>query len=106
MVGDPEQEDFGRGVGPDDTDDGGRIIDRDEEQFCRFLSEIQRVSAIKREPDITAEVTFDVLGKMPSEGRLMSPELIIYFLSLQSRPQANLRTAFQSWLPSQSHRHD
>ena len=75
MVGDPEQEDFGRGVGPDDTDDGGRIVDREEEQFSRFLSEIQRVSATKREPDITAEVTFDVLGKMPSEGPMMSPEL-------------------------------
>lgn len=75
MVGDPEQEDFGRGVGPDETDDGGRVVDREEEQFSRFLSEIQRVSAMKREPDIAAEVTFDVLGKMPSEGRSMSPEL-------------------------------
>jgi hypothetical protein len=75
MVGDPEQQDFGNGVGPDDTDDAGRIIDREEEQFSRFLSEIQRVSSTKREPDIAAEVSFDVLGKIPSEGRLMSPEL-------------------------------
>jgi flagellar motor protein MotB len=88
MVGDPEQEDFGNGVGPDDTDDGGRIINREEEQFSRFLSEIQRVSTLKKEPEIVAEFSLDVFGALPTDGSLMSPEL--------KATLAQVRSAFNS----------
>jgi hypothetical protein len=75
MVGDPEQEDFGNGVGPDENDDGGRIINREEEQFSRFLSEIQRVSSMQKEPEVVAEFSLDVFGALPTDGPLMSAEL-------------------------------
>jgi hypothetical protein len=75
MVGDPEQDDFGPGVGPDETDDNGRIIDRQEEQFSRFLDEVRRMSTIQEEPGIQAEVSLDVMAPIPQSGSLLSPEL-------------------------------
>jgi hypothetical protein len=75
IVGDPEQEDFGNGTGPDETDDGGRIINREEDQFSRFLSELQRVSTLKKEPEVVGEFSLDVFSAIPAEGSLMTPEL-------------------------------
>ncbi len=74
MVGDPDEE-IGHGVGPDETDDNGRIIDREEEQFSRFLEEVKRVSTLEREPGIEAEISLDVMGVLPQESPHMSPEL-------------------------------
>lgn len=75
MVGDPEQEDAGTGVGPDENDDDGRILDREKEQFSRFLEEAQRMSSIQEEPGIEAEVSLDVMAPIPQSGSLISAEL-------------------------------
>lgn len=75
MVGDPEQEDAGTGVGPDENDDDGRILDREKEQFSRFLEEAQRMSSIQEEPGVEAEVSLDVMAPIPQSGSLISAEL-------------------------------
>ena len=76
MVSDPEKRPpDGNGLGPDDTDNKERIIDRQKDDFHRFLQEIRRLNKLEAQPGIAGEVTFDVLGKLPGEGSPMTPAL-------------------------------
>ncbi len=47
------------GVGPDDEDDAMRIIDREAEQYERFINEMARISEVDVAPNITGQSTFD-----------------------------------------------
>ncbi len=104
MVGDQEDE-IGDGFGPDDTDDNGRIIDREEEQFSRFLEEVRRVASVQQEPGIEAEVSFDVLGVIPEEGSLMSPGLektLAQVRAVFRKPDRALEITVWATTPSQT----
>ena len=46
-------------VGPDDTDDGQRVVDREAENFQRFLNEIDRQFPVKEDPPIRSQIVFD-----------------------------------------------
>ncbi len=75
MVPDPEQTTPDRnGAGPDDVDDNSRILDRQKEDFHRFLQEMRRRSPLEAQPDVAGEVTFDILGKLPRTGSPLMPE--------------------------------
>ena len=52
--------------GPDDNDDAVRIIDRQREDFERFMKELGRLAEMKEEPNVRGETVFDYftpLGK-------------------------------------------
>jgi len=105
MVGDPDQEEIGSGVGPDENDNGGRIIDREQEQFSRFLEEVRRVSSLRKMPDIQSEVSLDVLGPLPTEGTLLSPELretLAQVRSALSKPDRAIEITVWATTPSQT----
>ena len=75
MVPDPEQNTPDRsGTGPDEIDDNSRILNRQKEQFHRFLQEMRRRSPLEAQPDVAGEVTFDILGKLPPTGSPLMPE--------------------------------
>jgi len=61
--------------GPDDDSDTGRVIDREREQFQRFLDEIKRLTPPEKERDVDGEVSFDVLGKLPLSGSPMTDKV-------------------------------
>lgn len=46
-------------VGPDDVDEKQRIIDRDNEQFQKFLSEINDTLDLKSSAELTNQLVFD-----------------------------------------------
>lgn len=76
MVPDPQERPPEKnGSGPDDDNDEGRVIDRQREDFNRFLQEIRRLSPLQKERGIAGEVSFDILGTLPREGSLMTPEV-------------------------------
>jgi len=73
LVGDPtDKTEPGKGVGPDDDDDGQRIIDRQKDNFQRFLNEAGRLSELTAAPSIEGEMHIDVLGNLPKDGPLMN----------------------------------
>jgi flagellar motor protein MotB len=73
LAGDPTgKTEPGKGTGSDDTDDGQRIIDRQKENYQRFLNEAGRLSELSSAPSIDGEISTDVLGKLPNEGPLMN----------------------------------
>lgn len=76
FVPDPEErEPENDPTGPDDDSDESRVIDRESEQFQRFLDEIKRLTPPKKERDVDGEVSFDILGKLPQKGSPMTRDV-------------------------------
>jgi hypothetical protein len=76
IVPDPDGNDAkGNNRGPDEEDDQQRIIDRQKEDFHRFLQEVRRINKIAPAPGVAGEVSFDVLEKLPREAPYMTKEL-------------------------------
>ena len=63
--------------GPDDTDDNRRILDREKDQYQRFLQSLRQVNNLEQDKDVAGEVSFDILEPFPpsSSGTLINPEL-------------------------------
>ncbi len=76
VVPDPEQREAETGnTGPDDNPDSQRIIDRQKEDFHRFLQEVRRINELTPERGISGEVSFDVLSRLPKDGPLMTTDM-------------------------------
>ncbi len=78
VVSDPTGEtEPGNGVGPDDEHDQQRIIDRQKEDFHRFLNMIDdsAIARLTAAPAIEGEFYVDILGSLPHEGRIMNDEI-------------------------------
>ena len=76
VVPDPEDKgDTAGGKGPDEEPDNQRIVDRQQEDFHRFLQEVRRINKLTPAPDVAGEVSFDVLEKLPSDSPLMTNDL-------------------------------
>jgi flagellar motor protein MotB len=56
--------------GPDEDDDGKRVINREADEFERFMNEMDRLFDVKELPSTKAEVVFDFFEKLPEEGPL------------------------------------
>ncbi len=53
--------------GPDENDDGISIIDREREDFERFVNKLDRYTSVSEMPEATAEVVFDYFNKLKAE---------------------------------------
>lgn len=62
-------------TGPDDVDDNQRIINRQEDDFQRFLQEAKRLHEVGQIADVTGEVAFDVLNRLPPRPPYMNEGL-------------------------------
>lgn len=62
-------------TGPDETEESERVINRQEEDFQRFIQEVKRRHDMQKLPDLTGDVNFDVFGVLPLEGPFMPEEL-------------------------------
>ena len=51
-------------LGPDENDDGARIIDRQQEDFERFMNELEKLAEMKEEPNVRGESVFDYFTKL------------------------------------------
>jgi hypothetical protein len=69
-VGDPEDEQhFSERLGPDSDPDSGRIIDRQTENFKRFLNEINRQFQVDEKLPTRSQIVFDSFEKLQKPGR-------------------------------------
>ena len=65
LAADPEESDpEPSATGPDAEDNGLRSIDREQDEFKRFLNEMERSSEITAEPSTEGEVTFDFFARL------------------------------------------
>ncbi|MEM7314428.1 MAG: flagellar motor protein MotB [Planctomycetota bacterium] len=64
----------GSSLGPDDKDDGVRVIDREKEDFERFVNELKKLSEMKEQPDVLGEAVFDYFNRLGKEGPLLTEE--------------------------------
>ena len=58
-------------------DDNRRILDREKDQYQRFLQSLRQVNNLEQDKDVAGEVSFDILEPFPpsSSGTLINPEL-------------------------------
>jgi hypothetical protein len=54
-------------TGPDDEDDKLRVIDREMDDFHRFVNEMERLSEVEESRNVEGEVTFDLFNKINRE---------------------------------------
>jgi flagellar motor protein MotB len=64
MVNDENQEPDKNAKGPDETDNGLRVIDREQEELHRFVNEMNRLSEVAKLPNVQGEVSFDFFDKI------------------------------------------
>jgi hypothetical protein len=62
-----------QGKGPDDNDDGMAVINREREDFERFVNELDRYTDVTEHPETTAEVVFDYFDKLNPEPPRLTP---------------------------------
>lgn len=69
-VGDPEDEqNYIERLGPDSDPDSGRIIDRQTENFKRFLTEMSRQFQVDEQLPTRSQIVFDSFEKLQKQGR-------------------------------------
>ncbi|MGD9856724.1 MAG: flagellar motor protein MotB [Planctomycetaceae bacterium] len=62
-------------TGPDDTEDRQRIIDWEQEDFQRFLNEIERWHELAPEPTVDGEVAFDLFNFLGTGDKIAPDEV-------------------------------
>lgn len=100
-----DEESTGMPTGTDDTDQHERVLNRQEEDFQRFIQEIKRLHTAEELPKINGEVTFDVFGVLPSQPPFMNAEfrqIIIDSAPAVRRPGHALQLIVWARMPSES----
>jgi len=91
--------------GPDDTDDGMRVIDREADQLQRFLHEVERMARVEALPATKGAVTFDFFDKLnPDPPHLTAGFTRLYRRLLPALQNDAFRVEFVVWstTPSRS----
>jgi hypothetical protein len=77
VVGDDQPSVPGKNSGgPDDVSDYARIIDRDHEQYQRFVAELKRQGELARQQEIAGEFSIDVMERLPADLSVLTPQHI------------------------------
>jgi flagellar motor protein MotB len=90
-------------VGPDDTDENQRILDRDQEQFQKFLSEIERQFGLKSNLPIQSQTVFDSFQPWDRKTDSMSThaiQLLSGLISKLRQPDTSLEIIIWATMPS------
>jgi hypothetical protein len=53
-----------QGIGPDEKDDNGRVIDRDQDNFKRFLNELNHQFQLNEQPATKSQIVFDSFERL------------------------------------------
>ncbi len=73
LAEDPENRDHqARPSGPDPEDNGIRVIDREMEQFTRFMNELEHLSAVTSEAKTQGQVVFDFFNRLNTDSPHLS----------------------------------
>ena len=105
IVGADGQESDSESLGPDDTDNGLRVIDREREELERFVNEMSRLSDTSTLPKVAGEVTFDFFEPFSKKGPLLPPKfdrIMAELVTLFQNPNYRVNVIVWATTPSQS----
>ena len=92
-----------KGKGPDETNDNKTIIDRESEDFQRFLNEMERKFSLEASPAIREQIVMDCWTKLKDKGGPFNKNALQMALEavaqLQS-PDAEVEIIFWASMPS------
>ena len=97
-----DQNDFK--VGPDDTDKNERILDRDKEQFQKFLDQIEQTFGLKNHLPIQSQTVFDSFEPWDRKTGSVSTHAILLLSEAVARlrqPDVGLEVIIWATMPSQ-----
>ena len=97
IVGDDEDQDRGNGTGPDDVDNGLRVVDREKEMLQRFLVEIGQLGSVSNLRDVRKEVVFDLFEKIEKQSPVVSREATRLFRQAAMQLDQNTRIEIVVW---------
>ena len=72
----PSEEKDGRGSGASDEANSIEVLDTDEEQFIRFLNDMDRVTTVERLDDAHGDVVFDFFEAFNVDGPLLKKKTL------------------------------
>lgn len=71
VVGAEDQDPDKESLGPDEEDNGIRVIDREREEMQRFVNEMNRLASVKKLPASQGEVSFDFFNTLSKTAPLL-----------------------------------
>jgi hypothetical protein len=102
VVPDPDATEPDRvATGPDENDNEGRIIDREREDFERFVDQLAELSDLEESPGVLGEATFDYFNKLPAKSPYLDEKYrraLSQVIPLLSRPQYQVEIIV--WAPT------
>lgn len=105
IVAGDETELNSKGTGPDDEGDARLIRDREEDNFHRFLLEMQRLHKGRQDQQVSGEIAFDQMDALPHEGDLLNDSLreqLVGFLPSLRRDDYELEIRIWATTPAPS----
>lgn len=91
-------------VGPDDTDKNERVLDRDKEQFQKFLNDIEQTFGLKNHMPIKSQTVFDSFQPWDRKTGSMSNhaiQLLSESITKLRQPETQLEVIIWATMPSQ-----
>ena len=92
-------------VGPDDTDSKDRVIDREKEQFQKFLTDMEKKFGVNSKPPVVNQVVFDSFMPFDREDNSLSEhaiELAAQMIPKLRQSNAKLEVIVWARMPSRS----
>lgn len=90
-------------TGPDDNENGIRVIDREQDQFERFMVEMDRLHTSSELPPTTGEAAFDFFEPLLPEPKLLSDEYdeaLVDILPMMHQSEYTVRVVVWATTPS------
>lgn len=102
---DSGEESFGNAAGPDEDGDNTWVRDREQQEFERFLNELERLHAIRRARDVAGEVSFDRMSPLPREAPHFDREmreLLVALIPMLKRRDYEIEIVVWATTPSRT----
>jgi hypothetical protein len=90
-------------IGPDDTDENQRVLDRDKEQFQKFLDDIEATFGLQTHLPIAAQTVFDSFEPWDRQTGLLSShaiQLLSESVGKLRQPEVRLEVIVWATMPS------
>lgn len=105
LVGDGKEEDTTDRLGPDHDPNELRVVDREQEDFNRFLQEMKSQYPVQSTRERTGEVTFDFFEPLSNEAPLLKPRVaqaVSRMLPVLAQPNREVEITVWATTPSRS----
>ena len=101
VTSDDNDDATGSGTGPDEDGDTSWVRDREQEEYERFLIELERLHQVKPQPMVDGEVSFDRFERLPAEPPLFDAAMREMMIPLAPQLRSgNYEVELVIWSPT------